>query len=84
MPLIKYLIHPLTSFFLTLRSLLQLIKVAKFKKIKFSSYTEKNVAELSLVSSHWIITACARRNNLADAPEIFLARARNFLVHQGN
>ena len=34
--------------------------------------TEKNVAGLSLVSSHRIITGCSRCNNLADTPEIFL------------
>ena len=45
--------------------------------LSVSGYTEKTVAELSLVSSRWIITACARRNNPADAPKIFL-------VHQGN
>ena len=35
-------------------------------------YTEKNVSELSLVSSRWIITACARSDNPDSAPVISL------------
>ena len=43
----------------------------------FFIYTEKTVAELSLVSSRWIITACACRNNPANEPELFRGNIKN-------
>ena len=46
------------------------------------TYTEKNVAELSLVSGRWIITACARSDNPDNASVISLVHQEITSAHQ--